>query len=104
MIGKPEIRINRQPYSFAIDVMLLDRSGSNTCVGSVTMEEVDEFSVLTPAFCIDDAAAQALMDDLWRIGVRPTEGSGSAGSLAATERHLEDMRSLVFDKTEALSK
>lgn len=40
--------------------------------------------------------AQALMDQLWTCGLRPTEGAGSAGSLAATERHLEDMRSLVF--------
>ena len=35
--------------------------------------------------------AQALMDDLWQAGLRPTEGSGSAGSLATTERHLGDM-------------
>lgn len=39
--------------------------------------------------------AQALMDELWRIGLRPTEGSGSAGSLAATQEHLRDMRSIV---------
>lgn len=40
--------------------------------------------------------AQALMDSLWDCGLRPSEGTGSAGSLAATQRHLEDMRSLVF--------
>lgn len=39
--------------------------------------------------------AQSLMDELWRIGLRPTEGSGSAGSLAATQEHLRDMRSIV---------
>jgi len=42
-------------------------------------------------------AAQTLMDDLWACGVRPTEGKGSAGALSATERHLEDMRILVFE-------
>ena len=42
--------------------------------------------------------AQVLMDDLWDCGIRPTEGSGSAGSLAATERHLEDMRKITFVK------
>ena len=40
--------------------------------------------------------AQLLMDDLWDCGIRPTEGTGSAGAMAATERHLEDMRRLVF--------
>lgn len=41
-------------------------------------------------------AAQRLMDELWHVGLRPSEGSGSAGSLAATERHLADMRAIVF--------
>jgi hypothetical protein len=40
--------------------------------------------------------AQSLIDELWVIGLRPSEGTGSAGALAATQRHLEDMRALVF--------
>lgn len=48
------------------------------------------------AFNLHDEQAQNFMDELWRVGFRPTEGSGSAGSLAATERHLADMRALVF--------
>lgn len=43
--------------------------------------------------------AQALMDQLWHVGFRPSEGSGSAGALAATQRHLEDMRTLVFKES-----
>lgn len=49
-----------------------------------------------PAFLLTKEAAQSFMDELWHVGVRPSEGSGSAGSLAATERHLADMRALVF--------
>ncbi len=41
------------------------------------------------------SSAQQLMDELWNVGFRPSEGTGSAGSLAATQRHLGDMRSLV---------
>lgn len=41
-------------------------------------------------------AAQELMDSLWQCGLRPSEGAGSAGALAATQRHLDDMRALVF--------
>jgi hypothetical protein len=40
---------------------------------------------------------QQLMDELWRVGLRPSEGTGSAGALAATERHLEDMRKLAMN-------
>lgn len=42
--------------------------------------------------------AQELMDNLWRCGFRPTEGKGSAGQLAATDRHLQDMRAIAFHK------
>lgn len=49
-----------------------------------------------PTFSLESDKAQFLMDELWHCGLRPTEGSGSAGSLAATEKHLQDMRALVF--------
>jgi hypothetical protein len=38
--------------------------------------------------------AQELMDSLWQCGLRPSEGSGSAGSLRATENHLKDLQSI----------
>ncbi len=41
--------------------------------------------------------AQSLMDQLWSCGLRPSEGSGSAGALAATERHLTDLQKLCFE-------
>src|SRR5690348_326834 len=68
----------------------------------------DEFAKLTYTKCdygerpeasfeLKPENAQALMDELWACGLRPTEGSGSAGSLAAIERHLKDMQKLVFE-------
>lgn len=51
---------------------------------------------VAPTLELDNDQAQQLMDALWSAGVRPTEGTGSAGALAAVERHLEDMRALVF--------
>ena len=51
-----------------------------------------------PGIDLDATGAQALMDSLWDVGIRPTKGSGSAGSFEAQARHLEDMRALVFGK------
>ena len=50
-----------------------------------------------PSFQLDLKEAQVLMDDLWASGIRPTEGRVTTGALKATERHLEDMRKIVFD-------
>jgi hypothetical protein len=64
----------------------------------IVMKERNEGEIRSPSFELQYEDAQTLMDDLWQAGLRPTEGSGSAGALAATQRHLEDMRTLVFSK------
>jgi hypothetical protein len=53
-----------------------------------------------PTFRLSENEAQVLIDQLWSCGLRPTEGHGTAGQLAATERHLEDLRSIAFAKLE----
>lgn len=77
-------------------VQFLIKSGQD--VGTnIVMTRPDPGTVREPTFTVSMDAAQTLMDDLWNAGLRPTEGTGSAGALAATERHLADMRKLVFD-------
>lgn len=49
-----------------------------------------------PTMSLRMTAAQQLMDELWHCGIRPSEGTGSAGSLAATERHLKDMQAVAM--------
>jgi len=44
--------------------------------------------------------AQALMNQLWSCGLRPTEAKAGAGCLVATQHHLDDMRKIVFAKLE----
>jgi hypothetical protein len=61
-------------------------------------EKCKKFQYVKPFVTLSIEQAQILMDSLWVCGVRPTEGSGSAGSLAATEKHLADMRSIVFNR------
>lgn len=43
-------------------------------------------------FRLDDEQAQALMDDLWTCGVRPTEGAGSAGAMAMALERIADLK------------
>ena len=52
--------------------------------------------LVDPFMVMSLETAQLLMDELWNCGLRPSEGTGSAGSLAATERHLKDMKTIAF--------
>jgi len=56
------------------------------------------FAELDPTLEIMDHDAQQLMDDLWAAGLRPSEGTGSAGQLASVQKHLADMRAITFAK------
>lgn len=64
---------------------------------TVTVRKVEDNERLPRLFELSPTEVQELMDNLWQCGFRPTEGTGSAGSLKATEKHLEDFRRLVFD-------
>jgi hypothetical protein len=66
-------------------------------VGRVVFEAVENENMIAEDFPIglSDESAQVLMDRLWDCGLRPSEGTGSAGSLRKTEDHLKDMRKIV---------
>jgi len=82
-----------------------DESGGHHIAKPCEMEFVPEGAYhITPSMSLRRDEAQALMDELWQCGLRPTEGSGSAGSLAATERHLADLQRIVFKGYDKLNK
>ena len=94
------IQVRAQIHPWGKAVGLLVHSGN--CVAEpLILKEIGEMEVPRETVSLSPEAAQTLMDDLWQCGLRPTEGSGSAGALAATQRHLEDMRTLVFKSAES---
>lgn len=92
----------RQNWSNQIDFVLFERNGEriahSTEILMFAPEKSDEGKQIFPTFSLMPDEAQELIDNLWQLGFRPSEGTGSAGQLAATQKHLEDMRKLVFEK------
>jgi len=62
----------------------------------IPTEEVSQGASVPSFLELDQNMAQKLMDDLWDCGLRPTEGTGSAGAMAAVENHLNDLRKITF--------
>lgn len=94
-----EIRVDKSFMSDGINVYVVERGsdGILSLCTNMTMEKLTE-GCMWPAssFTITGREAQALMDELWHCGLRPSEGTGSAGAYAAQGKHLQDMRQLVF--------
>lgn len=87
----------RELYGRGIRISMVVEDGRTTqCAAPVVMQSHDPAAVVDPFLRLRTEDAQRLMDELWQCGLRPSEGTGSAGSLAATERHLADMRKLAF--------
>lgn len=100
-------RARREGWRGQIEIAIGDRCGEGSEV--THSARPIEFAPIGPhdeirdwiSLSADDA--QALVDELWTLGVRPSEWPGSAGSLAATERHLADMQRVAFGFLERLT-
>ena len=99
-----EVRAQNAPWNDAIELLVMhrDATGAKTWYASdMTFSMLEQGVRAKATISLPRTAAQELMDNLWSCGLRPSEGTGSAGSLAAVERHLKDMQRLVFDKPPA---
>ncbi len=97
----PEIRAFKVDMRRNVGIFVEETSsdGRRLCIAEpLVMKEHEMYANdPQPTVSLTPTAAQQLIDDLWDCGLRPSEGSGSAGQLAATERHLKDMRTIVFE-------
>ena len=90
------IRVQRHRWGHDLEVAIFGGFRNVEDVAqSIVMTKQKTGTIVEPVAYLSPQEGQVLMDDLWHAGLRPSEGSGSAGSLAATERHLADMRKLV---------
>lgn len=89
-----EFRLLRVPFG-PNDIELMARLDGRIMM-PVAFETVPDGEMRPPAIGLSASSAQNLIDELWTCGMRPTEGSGSSGSLLATQNHLDDMKKIAF--------
>jgi len=67
------------------------------CVAQpVVMQDVKDDEMTPPMLQLHYESAQSLMDELWNVGFRPTQGKQSEGQVDAIGSHLKDMRAIAF--------
>lgn len=103
LLNRVELLVHNAPWRAELEFLLVSKSPGSEGVARTAYVSNVEFTAVDPneplvpgpTFRLGTMEAQSLMDELWRCGLRPSEGSGSAGALRAVERHLDDMRTLV---------
>jgi hypothetical protein len=93
-----KINLRREFHTDAITVTIGDRNerGEVYAAQPMTFKIREPGEIILPCLVLEHTDAQRFMDELWNCGLRPSEGSGSAGAMAATERHLGDMRTIAM--------
>lgn len=88
------VRAMSAPWYRGFEFLVMDYEHKDVGV-DIVMREYKEAAIQAPTFRMDQEAAQDLLNDLWHAGLRPSDGTGSTGQLAATENHLKDMQEIV---------
>lgn len=98
MTRRMDLRAKLDPWSRRISLYAGEtgESGRAGMAEQLTFVTKEDHCIFEPFVEIDQQAAQQLMDELWNCGLRPSEGSGSAGQAAAMQRHLDDMKAIAF--------
>ena len=94
------IHLHRSPdfLSPSIEVRLIDRD-RHEYVEQAIVKHVENAGEMVPAlFTMSHDECTQVMDQLWNLGIRPSNGAGDANAFEAVKYHLEDMRKLVFKK------
>lgn len=96
------VRAVRAPFNYNPSMIWIQQwevVGDKVFIPKTPVEMVEHkhgYTVKEPSITLDLNEAQKLMDDLWECGLRPSEGSGSAGALRATQNHLADMKTIAY--------
>ncbi len=93
------IRAEQRPYALSVGLYFVadDKSGIVKPI-LMEMETKNQHGFHLPSLEITLEDAQQLINELWRVGMRPHNGEGTSAQVDALKYHLEDMRKLVFDE------
>lgn len=94
---KTLIHASSEPWSYGVSLRIGQKNedGRLYVAQPLVFQERMPGEVADPVVTLEREDAQLLMDELWSVGLRPSEGTGSAGAMAATERHLRDLQEIA---------
>ena len=95
-----EWHIQHNIASDALEVWALNRAGDfrEHVTAELSVHRVDKRQLFDrgPTLRLASDEAQQIMNELWRCGMRPRDGSGALAHVEAQQAHLNDLRAIVF--------
>ena len=96
-VGSLEWWASKNFVTDAVDLTgYVKKENCTEVITSFVVDSVKDGEVCSPSFSLSLDSARLLMDALWSVGIRPTSGECSVGVIGATQKHLDDMRTIAF--------
>lgn len=89
-----KIRARRERWNDAVDLYFIDASGG-AILKNMELEKVKEGEVVPPSFVMDELSTQALFDDLYNEGYRPSEERNETSAYKEAKDHIADLKNVV---------
>lgn len=80
---------------YQMGILIKDEIGSSA-VQPLLIKRLEEGDYVGPCATFQKQDLQSMFNELWRLGFRPSDGTGNSGHIEALTYHLEDMRRIVF--------
>ncbi len=92
-------RIEQSIYRDTVDFLVLQEREFGQTVGQPTdimMVDREPAQLCQPTLQIHPEEAQQIINELWRIGFRPKDGTGAVAHTESLQSHLDDLRKIAF--------
>ena len=105
MNNQLDIYAERNPQAAGISLFIFENAQTERLFYESIQVKAEPYTAkpngyLNPSLVISHEIACQLMDALWGAGVRPSSGEGNTAHIQALNKHLDDMRRLVFDNVQ----
>lgn len=93
-----ELRLARDGFSLETNVYIamVEPNGKVKSIAkTIEMEKHAPHLMPDPPLKVGDDTLKSLMDQLWQLGIRPTNYKDTRGEVVAMSAHLDDMRMIV---------
>ncbi len=93
-----EIFIDRRPGfgGYHVWICVNGPGGKRSNASAIILDEIkDEMQMASPVLTLSPGELQGMLDQIWMLGIRPSEHLAPAPQLNAMQAHLADMRKMV---------
>ena len=94
---RQRVQVNRDWSldGFSVRIARENHDGTYSSMEAATFVTIPRGGICQESFNFTQEGAQEMMNELWNLGFRPTDATGSTGHLRAVENHATNLNQII---------